>query len=305
MNESIVAVSGASGWLGLETIERLSSNLSDSHLLLYSSNGRSLVGPNNATILTKDFLSADPPETLEGFIHLAFLTREKVSSVGYSEYVSKNVSLISKACKVIETSKPKWIVLVSSGAIFDRNTGNLETDCLKNPYGFCKRIEENLILDSANKVGANVVIGRLWGATGGLMPLNSEYAISDFIQSAHQHKQITIRSAGSVFRRYVDAGDFMQVLYEAAVRGETITINSGGPKTEIGALATLVSDHFDDIEIVRPVQDDLSDDYFPRDHEFEALAKRFDVKLSDIELQVTRTVKGHVSALLNQDLRKR
>lgn len=300
-----IGISGATGWLGLETIDRLSSSISGNSLRLFSSNGRSLVSSNNARLVTQDFLLADPPETLEGFIHLAFLTREKVSTVGYSEYVSRNISLISKACKIIETSRPKWIVLVSSGAIYDRNTGELETDCLKNPYGFCKRIEENLILDSANKVGANVVIGRLWGATGGLMPLNSAYAISDFIQSAHHHKQINIRSAGWVFRRYVDAGDFMQVLCEAAIRGETITINSGGPKTEIGALATLVSDHFDDIKIVRPVQDDLTDDYFPRDHEFEALAEKFDVKLSDIELQVSRTVKGHLSALLDQGLKKR
>jgi nucleoside-diphosphate-sugar epimerase len=300
-----IGISGATGWLGLETIDRLSSSISGDSLCLFSSNGRRLVSSNNAPLVTQDFLLADPPQALEGFIHLAFLTREKVSTVGYSEYVSKNISLISQACKIIEISRPKWIVLVSSGAIFDRNTGQLETDCLKNPYGFCKRIEENLILDSANKVGANVVIGRLWGATGGLMPLNSAYAISDFIQSAHQHKQITIRSAGSVFRRYVDAGDFMQVLYEAAVRGERTTINSGGPKVEIGALANLVSDHFDGIKIVRPVQSDLSDNYFPHDYEFEALADRFDVKVADIELQVSRTVKGHLSALRDQGLEGR
>jgi hypothetical protein len=92
----------------------------------------------------------------------------------------------------------------------------------------------------------------------------------------------------------------MQVLHEAAIRGETVTINSGGPKIEIGALAALVSDHFDDIKIVRPVQDDLPDNYFPHDHEFEALAKKFDVKLEGIELQVSRTVKGHTRALLNE-----
>jgi len=295
-----IGISGATGWLGLETIDRLSLSICGDSLRLFSSNGRRIVSSNNAPLVTQDFLLADPPQTLEGFIHLAFLTREKVSTLGYSEYVSKNISLISQACKIIETSRPKWIVLVSSGAIFDRNTGELETDCLKNPYGFCKRIEENLILDSANKVGANVVIGRLWGATGGLMPLNSAYAISDFIQSAHHHKQINISSAGSVFRRYVDAGEFMQVLYEAAVRGETITINSGGPKIEIGTLADLIADQFSGIKIVRPVQDGLSDSYFPHDHGFEALAEKFGVKLTDIEQQVSRTVKGHISALLDQ-----
>ena len=300
-----IGISGATGWLGLETIERLSSNFPGNDLLLFSSNGRSLVGVNNSPLATQDFLLAEPPDSLEGFIHLAFLTREKISSFGHSEYVSTNVSLISKACSIIETGKPKWVVLVSSGAIFDRKSGEIETDCLKNPYGFCKRIEENLVLESANKVGANVVIGRLWGATGGLMPLNSAYAISDFIQSAYSHKKIDIKSGGTVFRRYVDAGEFMQVLYEAAVRGEEVTINSGGPKIEIGILAGLVSDRFKGIEIVRPAQDDASDDYFPQGSEFETMAEKFGVNLAGIELQVSRTVNGHLSALRGREGKSR
>ena len=300
-----IGISGATGWLGLETIERLSLNFSGNRLILFSSDGRRLVGVNNSPLETQNFLLAESPDSLEGFIHLAFLTREKVLSVGHSEYVSTNVSLISKACKIIETAKPKWVVLVSSGAIFDRKSREIETDCLKNPYGFCKRIEENLVLESASKIGANVVIGRLWGATGGLMPLNSAYAISDFIQSAYSQKKIEIKSGGTVFRRYVDAGDFMQVLYEAAVRGEEVTINSGGPKIEIGTLAGLVSDRFKDIEIVRPVQDDASDNYFPQGSEFEALAEKLGVNLAGIELQVSRTLTGHLGALRDRERKGR
>ena len=187
-------ISGATGWLGLETIEKVLQFQEVEKIKLYSSNGRDISRSTGSNLETNSFISAVPPESLDGFVHLAFLTRDKVSSVGYSEYVAKNISLISKACAVIESSKPKWVVLVSSGAIFDRNTGDLETDSFKNPYGFCKRIEENLILDSARKVGANVVIGRLWGATGAFMPPNPAYAISDFIVGANSKRKIEIRS---------------------------------------------------------------------------------------------------------------
>ena len=291
-----IAVSGATGWLGRETIEKLSTSLSLENLVLYSSDGSNIVNNAGAVLPTESFLPATPSESLEGLIHLAFLTRDKVDTVGFPDFVSINMSLISKACTIIEESKPRWIVLVSSGAIFDRNSGELETDIMRNPYGFCKRIEEVLVLQSAQKVGANVVIGRLWGATGEFMPYNPAYAVSDFIQSAHTKKKIVVKSGGSVIRRYVDAGEFVEVLVKAAAKGESFTINSGGTKIEIGKLAELVAEHFPDIEIVRPVQDNSLDDYFPRDSDFEILAASVGVMLSDLQTQVSRTVKGHIAA---------
>lgn len=292
-----IAISGATGWLGRETVAKLSHSMPLENLILFSSDGRNTVNSSGNSLPTENFLLAESSKSLEGFIHLAFLTRDKVSTIGFAEFVSKNMSLISKACQIIETSKPKWVVIVSSGAIIDRNSGEEETDIMKNPYGFCKRIEEALVLQSAQKVGANVVIGRLWGATGEFMPHNSAYAISDFIQTAHTKKKIVIKSGGTVIRRYVDAGEFIEVLVKAAVIGEHITINSGGTKIEIGDLAHLVAKHFSDIEIVRPVQNDLLDDYFPRDNEFEALAANVGTALCDLQTQVTRTVKGHLAAI--------
>lgn len=288
-----LGISGATGWLGLETIEKVLHFQELGDLTLYSSNGRDISRSTGSNLETISFITAVPPESLDGFVHLAFLTRDKISSVGYSEYVSKNISLISKACSIIESSKPKWVVLVSSGAIFDKNTGDLETDSFRNPYGFCKRIEENLIFDSARKVGANVVIGRLWGATGAFMPPNPAYAISDFIRGANSERKIKIKSGGLVFRRYVDAGEFMDTLIRAAISGQNTIVNSGGPKIEIGELATLVSNEFAGVEISRPDAQEGVDDYFPSGDEFESLALKVGVKLSDLPTQVSRTVKGH------------
>ena len=290
-----IAISGATGWLGREAIEKLSHAMPVENLILFSSDGRNTVNNSGNSLPTENFFLAEVSKSLEGFIHLAFLTRDKVSTIGFAEFVSKNISLISKACQKIETSKPKWVVLVSSGAILDRNSGAEETDIIKNPYGFCKRIEEALVLQSAQKVGANVVIGRLWGATGEFMPHNPAYAISDFIHTAQTNKRILIKSGGSVIRRYVDAGEFIEVLVKAAVLGEQVTINSGGTKIEIGELAHLVAGHFSNIEIVRPVQNDILDDYFPRDNDFETLAAKVGVVLCDLETQVSRTVKGHLA----------
>lgn len=292
-----IAISGASGWLGNQTLEVIEKSASAESPLLYTSNGREIVLRGIGKRKTQGFLESQSPTSLEGFIHLAFLTRDKVESIGPKDFISTNLSLISKACQIIESSKPKWVVTVSSGAILDRNSGELESNIEKNPYGFCKRIEELLITQSAQKVGANVVIGRLWGASGQLMPSNSAYALSDFIISAQKDKKINIKSGGKVFRRYLDAGEFMDVLIKAAQSGKSLTINSGGPRVEIGDLAEMVAQHFSEVEIYRSSALDDVDDYYPHGSEFENLAEELGVELSDLKIQVSRTVKGHLASI--------
>jgi nucleoside-diphosphate-sugar epimerase len=296
--KSSIAISGASGWLGRETIKVL-ENIDSHEMELFTSNGRDLlIGNDNKKRLSKNFLNSNPPLSLDGFIHLAFLTRDKVEVVGLKEFIATNLSLISKACQFIETSKPKWVLTVSSGAILDRSTGDLESNVQSNPYGFCKRVEELLLKQSANKVGANVVIGRLWGASGKFMPPNPAYALSDFIISAHKEKKIKVRSGGKVIRRYVDASEFMEVLIKAAISGQSLTVDSGGPKVEIGELSALVANHFTEIVVERTPGEMTTDEYYPRGDNFETLASSLGVKLSNMNTQVSQTIQGHLSSLI-------
>jgi nucleoside-diphosphate-sugar epimerase len=296
--KNLIAISGASGWLGNETIEVIEEIAPKVSPLLFTSNGREIVLRNLEKRKTKGFLESQPPTSLEGFVHLAFLTRDKIESVGSKDFISTNLSLISKACQVIESSKPKWVVIVSSGAILDRNSGELESDIQTNPYGFCKRVEEILITQSANKVGANVVIGRLWGASGRFMPPNPAYALSDFIISAHTQKKIMIKSGGQVIRRYVDASEFMEVLVKAAISGKSLILDSGGPRVEIAELASLVAKHFTEIVVERSPTEMTVDDYYPRGDDFENLASALGITLSDINTQVSQTIRGHLSSFV-------
>jgi len=226
-------------------------------------------------------------------VHLAFITKDKTTQYSFSEYVAKNIELISAACEIIERDKPKWVVVVSSGAIIDRATLEIENNVVRNPYGFCKRIEEALIAESARKVGANIVIGRLWGGTGLYMPVKRAYAISDFIESAKESGAIRINSGGEVIRRYCDAGDFMEVLVRSAIQGDTTTLDSGGSIIEVGELAKVISARLGEISISRSEVPTAVDDYYPRGSEFEELAKSVGVQLHGIDEQVLRTLKSH------------
>ncbi len=299
-NSSKVLITGATGWLGRETVARVLEGkldgISKNDLLLASSNGRDLeldslgVFPTDALAGISDTKSKDG---IDGLVHLAFITKDKTAEYSFSDYVAKNIELISTACKIIEREKPKWVVVVSSGAIIDRSTMGIENNALQNPYGFCKRIEEALIAESACKVGANIVIGRLWGGTGLYMPIKRAYAISDFIESAKEKNAISINSGGEVIRRYCDAGDFMEVLVRAALKGDTTTIDSGGSIIEVGELANLISARMGEIPITRSKTPTPLDDYYPRGSEFEDLAKSVGVQLHGIDEQVLRTLKSH------------
>ncbi len=301
-----IFVSGASGWLGKELISLIKQkrliDFSTNDLRLFSSNGRSIKLTNSKEYLTSPF-ELDQfeimPKNLEGYIHLAFLTRDKLKTLNFNDFVRINLELISKACKIIERNKPKWVVVVSSGAILDRESGEIESDIEKNPYGFCKRIEELLLADAAKRVGANIVIGRLWGASGEQMPPNLEYALSDFIESARLKNEIQIKSGGEVFRRYVDAGEFMEVLVKLAISGESRLLDSGGVVIEIGELSQLVAGHFPGTSVSRSKSLTDVDDYYPKEQDFNDLAKELGIQLSTIKEQVARTVNGHIRQAMN------
>ena len=301
-----IFISGASGWLGKELISSISenklTNFSANNLRLFSSNGRSIKLTNSEDYSTSPF-DLDQFEimskNLEGFIHLAFLTRDKLKTLNFNDFIRINLELISKACQIIERNRPKWIVVVSSGAILDRESGEIESDIERNPYGFCKRIEELLLADAAKRVGANIVIGRLWGASGEQMPPNPEYALSDFIENARLKNEIQIKSGGEVFRRYVDAGEFMEVLAKLAISGESRVLDSGGEVIEIGELSQLVGGHFPGTSVIRSKTVTDIDDYYPRAQDFDELAKELGVELSTIKEQVARTVNGHIRQSLN------
>ena len=294
---SKIIISGATGWLGQELLaclEEENSGRSPYEILAISSRAQLLERPSGRSLITQTYDTLQSSDEVEGFVNLAFLTREKVAKIGYEEYVTRNLDLISRACQIITIQRPKWVVLVSSGAIFASKSNDLETNILENPYGFLKRIEELLISDAALKVGANVVIGRLWGATGRYMPINRAYAISDFISRGMAGEAIEIRSSSPVFRRFCDAGEFMNVLLKLARSGETLTLDSGGPLVEIGDLAALVASHFSEAPVLRATpNNNLGDDYYPRSMDFENISERLQISLSSIDQQVRQTVYGH------------
>ena len=297
----VITVTGASGWLGKSTLEIVRASGHDmSKVVALASTKKDIVLDDGLIINAHPI--TDPPDQIqetEILIHLAYLTRDKVGTVGYDRYVLTNLDLTSIALSWLASFQIKSFITVSSGARNDQSTGAPETNIRSNPYGFLKRVDELVFEEECKRRGITSVVARLWGATGLDMMDAEKYAIGNFVMSALKNQKIEISSGHKVVRRYVDSREFMQVCTQLANSGLSANFDSGGPEIEIGQLANEISRQLGSkIEISRPLASDRHDDlYFPKSKDFEEFARILNVKLSSIQEQISNTINGQRSKI--------
>jgi len=299
-----LVVTGAGGWLGQELLEILlvahGSLALTKNVYCLGSNRRSISLSDGTQIEIEPLGEKIDYPKVAGVVHLGFLTRDKVEQFGVREYSFENLQITSKAVRLIEAVKPRFIATVSSGAVLSSPNGPLENDISANPYGFTKRVEEAMLREVAKTTGANLAIGRLWGAIGAHMPLNRAYAVSDFIWQAATNREINIRSSRRVFRRYVAAGHFMDVLTTAAQDLALSEFDSGGRLIEMSDLADLVGSHFGGLQVNRNLDSGLdADDYYPKNDDFEKLEHTLGLGVENFELELQKTVEHQLKGLLD------
>ena len=288
-----ILITGINGWLGKSFINIASNNGKNHKLVGLTSSDKTHIIFNMLSdkieVPLKNFWNYNNPnDEVEGLVHLAFLTRDKLKKMRISEYVDKNRQITQRACSLILDHKPKWVLTVSSGAVQNSDESNF--------YGQLKLEEEIALNNACNSSGSTLVIGRLWGATGFLMPINRNYAISDFICQALETQRIIINSENEVWRRYVDADQFMHLLHIKALAGDSVIINSGGPKVEIGDLAKKIAFNLGiKDQVFRNLKTDspLIDDYFFSGDEYELALNKIGITPKSIDEQISDTIFGH------------
>ena len=297
----VITVTGASGWLGKSTLEIVRASGHDMSKVVALASTKKDIVLDGGMVINAHPITAPPDliQETEVLIHLAYLTRDKVSSVGYGEYVLTNLDLTSIALSWLANFPIKSFVTVSSGARNDQLTGAPETDIRANPYGFLKRIDELIFEEECKRRGITSVISRLWGATGVDMLDAEKYAIGNFVISALKTQKIQITSGHKVVRRYVDSREFMRVCTQLALSGMSANFDSGGPEVEIGQLANEIDRQLGgNIEISRPLGSERDDDlYFPKSRDFEEFARLLHIDLSSIQEQISNTINGQTSKL--------
>jgi len=294
-----VLITGATGWLGhaaLQAIKKVLPEVKSEDLNLYASRERLYSDPSFGMVKINEFAwSEHTPNSIDLFIGLALKTRDYAKKMDEKDYLADNKALIEKHIELMQATKPKKIILISSGVVSKYLEGSWPLD----PYTEIKLLEEKLFNEFAEQAGSKLIILRLWGATGELMTEPLKYAIGDLIYQAETTNQIVIESKREVFRRYADATQIFQVLIRGLQNNFSGTLNSGGVTVEIESLAQLIVNNYQkSIEIVRNLDTGSKPDlYVPTDSDFDNLAKSVGVTLLSLEDQIALTTKSVKQAM--------
>ena len=122
-------------------------------------------------------------------------------------------------------------LFISSGAIYGRQPWNVshinEDDSFKidindskSAYAEGKRIAELYCSTYYEKLGLPVKIARCFAFVGPYLPLNTHFAIGNFINNALNNEDIIIKGDGSTIRSYMYASDLVTWLWNILLKGE-------------------------------------------------------------------------------------
>ena len=157
-----------------------------------------------------------------------------------------NVSLVNgmlngtrRALDFCIRAKVKKTLLVSTGAVYGKAPSHLKSisedyhDSIDptNPegaYHHVRRMMETLNVIYAKENNFEVKIVRCFSFIGPYLPLNSRFALSDFIQDALLKRSITVKSDGKAVRSYLYMADLAIWIWTILFRGtDCIPYNVG------------------------------------------------------------------------------
>jgi nucleoside-diphosphate-sugar epimerase len=294
LKKDTIVVTGASGWLGKSAVAVLTNEFSNYRVIALSRKIQLNKSNSDLIYMSYDeFLRNDYEIT--GLVHTAFMTKNYIEEIGPIKYVDQNTKINNWLLNFIKSKNPKWTVAISSGATkqyIDKVEAGLpifDSDL----YGKMKLEEEEALLGSDIP---NVAIGRLWAASGRYMQNHKIYALGQFIEAAINGKNIKIASSEPVYRRYIDAEDFMKVLVMTALNSSRTLFDSGGVLTTIENLAQEVAKFFKnknnskiEIEYGEKKISIENANYFAKSEKFLELQSKFKIQERSIPEQIDRT----------------
>lgn len=233
LQDARILITGASGWLGRETLcllQREVGSLNELNLTLTGSSERRLdVHGESVQIVITD--QAIKNEAYDLILHFAFITQEKARSMGENAYSQANIELNELALKVAQSNRDARQLVLSSGAV------KLYLD--KQLDSQSKSLYAKLKIDLEKKTqDERTLTLRLWNTSGHHLGVNPNYAISEFIYSAKKNQSIHIRN--NLRRSYVHSQDIIRASIQFLSEGGSGIVNSGGNITDLSDLATQV-----------------------------------------------------------------
>ena len=186
-------------------------------------------------------------------LHLAAETNTQLTDPDPEVYLDVIVGGTRRVIAFADEAGVDSLLFVSSGAVYGRPAGGdrISEEHLTGPdptlrssaYGEAKRFAELLLCDHARRTGLAVAIARCFAFVGPYLPVDSGFAVGNFIRDALSNGEIVIRGDGTPLRSYLYASDMASWLWTIAVMGEAARPYNVGSDEAVGIadLAHLVA----------------------------------------------------------------
>lgn len=231
-----ILFTGASGWLGREIMDVLNiSNLveNNSNIIFCGSEEKIILHKNQEyhQLSLKNF---NEQSEFDLIIHCAFLTQDKMQTLGLNAYREINTEITRKVSRIFQNGSPKLLALSSGAANPYLRNGTKSKSMIE--YGLLKKEMEDSFLEVSE---LRVLISRIWNVSGKNIQEPSKYAIGDFIQRALLRQDIILKSNGQSKRSYMPAHNLFSNVFASLLNNDLGITNSGGVECSILELAKL------------------------------------------------------------------
>jgi nucleoside-diphosphate-sugar epimerase len=217
---------------------------------LFGSTARDVTTPDG-TVLPMRALDTLTGADVDGaaVIHLAYLTKEKVETLGERRFTDTNLAIDDAVLAAFEGGRPRGVFVASSGA-----AALAETARDRHPYGLAKLRQEDRFLAWGARAGVPVLAGRIFNIAGPYINKIESYAIGSFFVQAQRDGAIRVAATVPVFRSFLHVDDLAALMVAATMRGvgrPAAVDLCGAEVLEMGDIAAAVAARHGDVPVLR------------------------------------------------------
>ena len=200
------------------------------------------------TLLEGDMRTfAYPKGRFHFIIHAASQEPANMSASGLLDKCDTDVAGTQRVLGFARHARALRLLFTSSGAVYGLQPAELERvsegysgtpdPCdPRTAYGRSKRMCESLCASCAKDTGIACVVARCFTFVGPMLPLNSGYAVGNFIRDALGGGPIDVRGDGSPFRSYLYSADLAIWLWTLLFSGRSCRPYNVGSADELTIL---------------------------------------------------------------------
>jgi UDP-glucuronate decarboxylase len=296
-----IIITGASGWLGMATLELLHNALGESfayRVYALGSSARDIHLRGGITVRQRpldELNRLQPAPSL--LLHFAFLTKDRVASLDEDAYREANRALSETVHDALDKIGVDAVFVASSGAAY--SAGDASANAALQLYGTLKREDEDRFAAWAECRGRTAVIGRIFNVAGPYINKHQHYALAAFILDAIAERSVRVNAPHRVVRGFVAIRELMSLVFAALLnpQKQLLRFDTGGTAMELAEVAEIVANTLGTTGSVRAaITSERIDRYVGDPTVYEALLAQYGVNRVSFDAQIRETADFLIAA---------